>query len=86
LQVIVERRVQKKSVISMDDKKVVFVFDEPSKISACCIVKDNEQLKYPNQIFNESECTSVFPNMTPCLEILNMENKKCEHHVGLSLL
>ena len=53
------------------DTKVWFVADELNKKSACCIVGRDEHMNDSNQILNSSECPIVFPNIAPCLNIVN---------------
>ena len=52
------------------DPDVIFVFDESSKQSACCLVTEKEKNMYPNQIFNGSQCIIVYPDLTECKRII----------------
>tara|TARA_B110000046_G_scaffold168597_1_gene187094 strand:+ start:500 stop:760 length:261 start_codon:yes stop_codon:yes gene_type:complete len=54
----------------MDESKVIFVFDEASKQSACCTISDDERRTYFDQVFDESACLMVYPTMAPCLEMV----------------
>ena len=52
------------------EQDVIFVFDENSKQSACCIITDEEKLMYPNQIFTSSQCTFVHHDFSECKRIM----------------
>lgn len=56
------------------EEDVIFVFDENTKQSACCIITNEEKIMYPNQIFNSSQCTSVYPDLSECKRIMKKED------------
>lgn len=54
----------------LEERDVIFVFDEYSKQSACCIVTEEEKNLYSDQIFHSSQCTIVYPDLTECERIM----------------
>lgn len=65
-----------------NEENVLFVFDEKSKKSSCCVISEHDRQIFPNQIFDSSECVSVSPDLTPCLVILNESRSKSEIEHG----